>query len=107
MDSHGIDGDRHARIKELVDRESPLCSFERNLANAIGGNFSGGFCVDVYAHAVTGFTLYQSFHYPICSVTYAEPQWQHDSWSTQWRFFELPGIETDCCNTENYANYFR
>lgn len=67
MDSHGIDGDRHARIKELVDRESPLCSFERNLANAIGGTFSGGFCVEVYAHVVTG-------GYPISIVSLSNMQ---------------------------------
>ena len=84
-----------------------IFSFEGDLTEAIGGTGSGGFCVEEDEHVVTGFTLYQSFQNPICSVPDAESQRQHDSWSTQWRFFEFPSIETDCCNTKNYANYFR
>jgi len=86
MDGHGVDCDRHARIEELVNRYSFLC-FEGDLAKAISGTVSGGFCIEKDEHVVTGFTLYQSFQNPICSVPDAEPQWQHDSWSTQWRFF--------------------
>jgi hypothetical protein len=40
MDGHGIDCDRHTRIKELVDC-CTLFDFEGDLANAIGGAVSG------------------------------------------------------------------
>ena len=49
MDGHGVDCDRHARIKELVDR-CALLGFEGDLANAIGRTVSGGFCVEKNEH---------------------------------------------------------
>ena len=70
---HSVDGNRHARVEKLVGSEA-IFSFEGDLANAIGGTVSGGFCVEEDEHVVTGFTLYQSFQNPICSVTYAETQ---------------------------------
>ena len=63
--------DRHARIEEFVDRIATF-NFESDLAQAIGGTCSGGFCVEEDEHVVTGFTLYQSFQNPICSVPDAE-----------------------------------
>ena len=106
MDGHGVDGYGHARIEELIHRIATF-NFESYLTKAIGGSCSGGFCIEKDEHGVTGFTLYQSFQNPICSVPDAESQRQHDSWSTQWRFFEFPYIKTDCCNAKDYADYFR
>jgi len=76
VDGYGharVDGYGHARIKELVNRMA-LLGFEGDLTQAIGGTVSGGFCVEKDEHVVTGFTLYKSFHNPICSVPYAESQ---------------------------------
>jgi hypothetical protein len=41
------------------------------------------------------------FSQPICSVSYAEANWQHGSWSTQGRLFEFPGKDSDCQDAEN------
>jgi hypothetical protein len=106
VDGHGVDGYGHARIEKLIDRVATV-NFESYLTQAIGRTCSGGFSIEENEHAVPGFILYKSFQNPICSVPDAEPQGQHYSWPAQWRFFELPGIETDCCNAKDYANYFR
>ena len=68
MDGHGIDGYRHARIEELVDRIATF-NFESDLAKAVCGTSSGGFGIEEDEHVVTGFILYKSFQNPICSVT--------------------------------------
>ena len=47
-------------IEELVDR-CALFGFEGDLAQAVGGTRSGGFCVEEDEHVVTGFILYKSF----------------------------------------------
>ena len=52
MDGHGVDGYRHAGIEELVDRMATF-GFEGDLAQAIGGTSSGGFCVEEDEHVVT------------------------------------------------------
>jgi hypothetical protein len=44
------------------------------LTQAIGRTVSGGFCVEKDEHDVTGLTLYETFHNPICSVPDAESQ---------------------------------
>lgn len=54
---HSVDGNRHARVEKLVGSEA-IFSFEGDLANAIGGTFPGGFCVEEDKHEVTAFTLY-------------------------------------------------
>ena len=100
MDSHGIDGYGQTRIEELVNRITTF-NFESYLTQAIGGTGSGCFSVEEDEHVVTGFILYKSFQNPIRSVPDAKPQWQHYSWSTKWSFFEYPGIETHCCETED------
>jgi hypothetical protein len=49
MDGHGIDGYRHARIEEFVDRIATF-NFESYLTQAIGGTVSGGFCIEKDEH---------------------------------------------------------
>jgi hypothetical protein len=46
-----------------------------------------------------------SLHYPICSVPDAAANCQHDSGAAKRGVLEFPDIETDCCNTKDYANY--
>ena len=67
MDGHGIDRDRHARGEEFVYRIATF-NFEGDLAKMIGGTCSGGFGIEEDEYVVILFILYQSFHYPICSV---------------------------------------
>jgi hypothetical protein len=50
--NHGINCDWHARIEELVYR-CALFGFEGDLAKAIGGDISGGFCIEEDGHGVT------------------------------------------------------
>ena len=105
MDGHGVDGYGHAGIEKLVYRIATF-NFEGDLAKSVSGTVSGCFGIEKDEHFVIGFILYQSFKNPIFSVPDAATNCQHDSGSAQGRFFELPGIETDCRNTKDYANYF-
>ncbi len=65
-----------------------------------------------YRYAISGFNsmeswpLYHIFNHPKHSVPDAKTQGKHDSWSTQWGFFEFPGKDSHCQETKYNAYDF-